>query len=155
LTSLVADHGAATIAPALAVLALAAAVTALWIVRWLGARRGLPIEAPGLIRDVRVHWTVAYLLAGGLILVMLDMLVHSPWVLAAGVTVVAIAGSAFAVHGAGCLERIMRRANVRTSMRVIAWTLLALSGLFWLVLPALALFETIWLMRPQPTNDRS
>lgn len=126
----VADHTLLIVVPTFAFAALLAAITSLWLLRIIGVRAQLPVHRSHPFVGFTVHWSIAYLLSAGLVVLMAGMAQGDVDNVAAiaGVTLCVLAGAPIVAQGAAVVVWLFRRWRVRPFMQVVFWAMVVLTS---------------------------
>ncbi|MBC7643909.1 MAG: DUF2232 domain-containing protein, partial [Thermoleophilia bacterium] len=129
--------------PAAALLALVCAALSLSTFRLLASRAGLPVQRAIKLREVEAPWFTAYILAPGLIMVMLASEVDAPhdWLRIVGYTLATIGGAILLVQAVAVTSWSLHRFRVRMPVKVLFWMTALL--FFYLVVPIMIMLG-IW-----------
>lgn len=122
------SHTLLAVALSLTVAALFTAANALWMFRFVAARVELPVHRPHRFREFRPSWGVGYLLAAGLIGIMVGLErgeLDDPLTVT-GICAVTAAGLVMVAQGASVLAWILHRARIKLGLRLAIWLVLLL-----------------------------
>lgn len=152
------DHGRVLLWPAVALLALICAALTLSTFRLLASRAGLPVQRAIKLREVEAPWPTAYLLAAGLMAIMIASQLDASydWLRVVGFTVTTIGVAIVLVQSIAVTAWLMSRGSVSLPFRILLWISIFI---FWyLALPfliVLGLWEMTTHFRrtpPKPDN---